>query len=228
MSAPVKVCTEASAQAEPETMRERLLRRNSMNYTENHRLLASPAYRIVSISLLTAVTAVFTLVVRIPIAPTRGYINLGDVAIFFTAFTFGPVTALVSGGLGTAVADLLSGYAQWAPISLIIHGVQGFLAGLIVRTYLVKVSRDQSGTEAEVTFIQQRRRTLVVTGIAGIVGTVIMTGLYFLAGASLYGFGPALVEVPGNIIQCVVGFTGGFLLNRTVVRAYPPVRDLFL
>ncbi len=199
-----------------------------MHNTENRRLLASPAYRIVSISILTAVTAVFTLLVRIPVAPTRGYINLGDVAIFFTAFTFGPVTALVSGGLGTAIADLLSGYAQWAPISLIIHGVQGFLAGLIVRTYLIKVNRDRSGSEAEVTFIQQRRRTFAIIGLAGIVGTVVMAGLYFLAGASMYGFGPALVEVPGNIIQCVVGFTGGFLLNKTVVKAYPPVRDLFL
>ena len=81
--------------------------------------------------MLTAVTAVFTYLVRIPIAPTRGYLNLGDVAVYFSAFTLGPFTALLSGGLGTALADLLAGYPQWIPISMLVHGLQGLLAALV-------------------------------------------------------------------------------------------------
>ena len=63
------------------------------------------AFRIASLAILTALTAVFTYMVRIPIARTGGYLNLGDVIIYFTAFTFGPVSALVAGGLGTAIPN---------------------------------------------------------------------------------------------------------------------------
>lgn len=56
-----------------------------------------PAFKIASLAILIAVTAIFTAMIRIPTAPTRGYLNLGDVAIFFTAITFGPVTALIAG-----------------------------------------------------------------------------------------------------------------------------------
>lgn len=190
-----------------------------MSNKERNPITVSPSYRIVSISLLTAVTAVFTLIVRVPIA--RGYINLGDVAIFFTAFTFGPVTALVSGGLGTALADLLAGYAQWAPITLFIHGLQGLAAGIIVKYGFVQPV--QNGRIAE-----SAGRFLLMVIAAGIIGTIIMAGLYFLAGAALYGAGAAAVEIVGNLIQCLVGIAGGYLLNRAVTRAYPPVQNLFL
>jgi uncharacterized membrane protein len=191
-------------------------------------IAVSPAYRIVSISILTAVTAVFTLLIRIPIAPTRGYINLGDVAIYFTAFTFGPVTALITAGLGTAIADLLSGYAQWAPISLFIHGIQGFFAGLIVRRSIIRMQERYETDAAENESRSKYRISIPIILFAGLVGLIIMTGFYFLAGAALVGFGAAIVEVPGNIIQCVVGTVGGFLLTKTVIKAYPPVRDMFL
>jgi len=204
-----------------------------MTSNGSNNISTSPAYRIVSISVLTAVTAVFTLLIRIPIAPTRGYINLGDVAIFFTAFTFGPITAMISGGLGTAIADLLSGYAQWAPISLVIHGLQGLAAGLIVRKHLIKFQRIQfqqnSDNAAEFDEYREKGvRKMLINLTAGLVGTIIMVGLYFLSGAALYGIGPAAIEVPGNIIQCTVGFIGGYMLTRAVVKAYPPVSDLFL
>ncbi|NQT60923.1 MAG: ECF transporter S component [Bacteroidetes bacterium] len=188
----------------------------------------SPAYRIVSISILTAVTAVFTLLIRIPIAPTRGYINLGDVAIYFTAFTFGPVTAVITAGLGTAIADLLSGYAQWAPISLFIHRLQGFFAGLIVRRSIIRMQQRIENDEAENESGNKYRISIPVILLAGFIGLIIMVSFYFLAGAALVGFGAAAVEIPGNIIQCVVGTVGGFLLTKTVIKAYPPVRDMFL
>ena len=196
---------------------------------QTSRITRSPAYRVVSIAVLTAVTAVFTLLVRIPIAPTRGYINLGDVAIFFTAFTFGPVTALLSGGLGTAIADLLAGYAQWAPITLVIHGLQGLVAGLVVRGMIARPSRlPVAGDEEVDEAVERNPLPLLAVIIAGILGTVIMVGLYFLAAGIMYGFGPAAVEIPGNLIQNAVGVIGGFLLSKTVLRAYPPVQDLYL
>ncbi|HTP59223.1 MAG TPA: ECF transporter S component, partial [Spirochaetia bacterium] len=95
-------------------------------------LVVSPALRVSTLAILAAVTTVFTIFIRIP-SPARGYFNLGDVAVAFTAFTFGPVSALIAGGVGTALADLVGSYVQWAPISLVVHGLEGLVIGLIAR-----------------------------------------------------------------------------------------------
>jgi uncharacterized membrane protein len=161
--------------------------------------------RIAAIAIMTAVTMVFTYVVRIPIAPTRGYINLGDVAVFFTAFTFGPFTALISGGLGPAIADIAAGYSQWAPITFAAHGLQGFAAALIIKALGTKKFAEP---------------------LAGLAGMIAMVGLYLAGGAFMVGFGAAVVEVPMNILQNAVGIVGGFVLSRAVRKAYPPVSRL--
>jgi len=161
--------------------------------------------RIAAIAIMTAVTMVFTYVVRIPIAPTRGYINLGDVAVFFTAFTFGPFTALISGGLGPAIADIVAGYSQWAPITFAAHGLQGFAAALVIRA------------------LANRK---IAEPAAGLAGMIVMIVLYLLGGAFMMGFAAAVVEIPMNIIQNAVGILGGFVLSRAVKRAYPPVKRL--
>ncbi len=176
------------------------------------------AMKIAMAAVLTAVTAVFTLAVRIPIAPTRGYINLSDVAIYFTAFTFGPVTALIAGGLGTAIADIIAGYAQWAPISLVINAVRGLAVGLIIRWAVRNKTVSVPGPYDPL--------TVNGVAIASLVGMVIMVGLYFLAGGIMVGFPAAAVEIPGNIVQNVVGISVGTLLSVSVFRAYPPVRRL--
>ncbi len=182
--------------------------------TPNVKRQISPAFKVSSVAILTAITAVFTLVVRIPIAPTRGYINLGDVAIYFTAFTLGPITAMIAGALGTGLADIIGGYPQWSIISFFIHGIQGFAVGAVMRGAI-------GLTE------QQTKLSRVRILIAGLLGTSIMVLLYYLAGAAMSGFGPALAEIPGNIIQNVVGVVGGLLLTRAIYRAYPPVRDFY-
>ena len=178
-----------------------------MNKTEQD---GSGTKRLAAIAVLTAVTAVFTYIVRVPIAPTRGYINLGDVAIYFSAFTFGPLTALIAGGMGPAIADILAGYSQWAPITLVVHGLQGFIAGYLFRV----ITGGREGV---------KRRLLPGYVAAGAGGTLCMAGLYLLAGSFMVGFGPALVEVPGNLIQNAVGLAGGISLTAAVKKAYPPV-----
>lgn len=164
----------------------------------------SPAFRVASIAILAAVTTVLTRVVQVPL-PARGYINLGDVAIVFTALTLGPFSASIAGGLGTALADLLSGpYAFWAPISLVVHGLQGLLVGIVARVRPGNVGLQVAG---------------------GVVGVAVMAGGYLAAGLVIEGTGPALTEVPGNLIQGGVGVVLGVLVSAAVLRAYPPLRQ---
>ncbi len=164
----------------------------------------STAFRVASVAIMAAVTTVLTRVVQVPL-PARGDINLGDVAVVFTAITLGPFSAAIAGGLGTALADLLSGpYAFWAPISLLVHGVQGLLVGLIAGV---------------------RPGNVGLQILGGIVGVAIMAGGYLGAGLFIEGPGPSLTEVPGNLIQGGVGVVLGLLVSAAVLRAYPPVRQ---
>jgi uncharacterized membrane protein len=180
-----------------------------MENNEN-RIHFSPALRIATLSVLTAATAFFTFAVRIPVAPTRGYLNLGDVVIYFAAFTFGPFTALCAGGLGTALADIISGYSQWAPISLIVHGLQGLVAGFI------------AGSAAGRVTARLNLRWIA----AACAGTLVMCSGYLAGGAIMVGFGAALVELPGNLIQNLAGVLGAVPLTLAVRRAYPPALDM--
>ena len=65
------------------------------------------------IAIMTAVTTVLTMLVKIP-TPIRGYLNLSDTMIYFSAYAFGPWVGGIIGGLGPALSDLISGYPQWA------------------------------------------------------------------------------------------------------------------
>jgi len=152
------------------------------------------------IAVLTAVTTVLTLLVRIPFAPTRGYITLADVGVYFAAFSFGPWVAFFAGGVGTGLADAIAGYPQWMLFSFLIHGLQGLLAGLIARN---------------------RPFPYMLAG--WFVGLLVMVGGYFAAGSALYGIGPSLAEIPGNIGQNVAGAIVGIPLLFAVRKAYPPI-----
>ena len=165
------------------------------------------ALKVAMVAVLTAVVVVFTLVVRIPTA--KGYLNLCDVAICFIAFTFGPWSAFIAAGLGTALADLISGYAQWAPISFVVHGVEGLLIALIVK---------QKGNEA----VSLARKLL-----AGLVCiATVSIGYFALSALFISTVSVAAAEIPGNIAQSGVGFVLGLGVSTAVKKAYPPVRSL--
>ncbi len=151
-------------------------------------------------ALMAALIFVLTRLVQIP-TPARGYIHLGDAGVVFAALAFGPWVGAVAGGLGTALADLTSPYAQWAIFSLVIHGVQGWAVGMFVR----------------------RQRTPLTLTLAVIASLVIVAGGYFAAGALLMGVGVALTEVVPNVIQALSGGLIGVPLFAAVGSAYPPL-----
>ena len=162
------------------------------------------AIHIAIVAVMIAVTAVFTMLVRVPIPATQGYFNFSDVAVYFAAFTFGPIVGLVAGGVGAAIADLLGGFPQWAVLTLLAHGAQGLVAGLL-----------------------GWRRGALGMVLAWLAGTVAMAGIYFLGeGLLLMGWGPAVLEIPTNLLQNVVGGLVGIPLFLAVRRVYPAVTEL--
>ena len=164
------------------------------------------ALRISLIAIMTAIVAVFTLVVRIP-SPIGGYISLCDAAVSFVAYAFGPMSGLIAGGLGAAFADLIGGYPQWAVISFIVHGLEAFLMGLIVK---------------------KGSSSIPMRILAAFIAVVIVSGGYLLL-TTLFGltvFSEAVLEVPANIAQSAVGAVIGLLLYSGVRKAYRPLDSL--
>ena len=149
---------------------------------------------------MAALVAVATYIIQIPVPATGGYINFGDIMIFVSALTFGPVVGGLAGGVGSALSDVLSGYAfTYAPFTLVIKGIEGAIAGTISNQK--KLWRD----------------ILAVT----IAGTEMITG-YFLAEFYPLHIGwAALVEVPGNISQIVVGGVIGIPVALVLRRRLP-------
>lgn len=74
--------------------------------------------KIAQAGLFTAIIFVFTMFVKVPTG--IGYAHVGDAFIYLYACMGGGWYALVAGSIGATIADLVGGYAIYAPATLII------------------------------------------------------------------------------------------------------------
>lgn len=88
---------------------------------------------LVMAGLFTAMTFVGTILIRIPVG--IGYVNFGDAVIMTASVVIGPLGACVAGALGSALADLI-GFAVYAPFTLVIKGLEGFVCGAAFKALL--------------------------------------------------------------------------------------------
>lgn len=81
-------------------------------------------------ALLTAFTCIATMVIQIP-TPTLGYIHPGDSLVLLSGVILGPVTGGLAAGLGSMLADLLSGYVIYALPTFVIKALSAAIAGVV-------------------------------------------------------------------------------------------------
>lgn len=140
--------------------------------------------KIVLNGLMISLVCLATMAIQIPVPGTNGYVNIGDAIIFITSILFGPTPGMIAGGIGSALADILSGYAHWALFTLIVKGLEGYVVGFIINKF---------------------KNTSLNIILSTLLGSVIMVFGYFVFGAYLSGgFGVSLLSVPSNCIQGVV------------------------
>ena len=149
--------------------------------------------KIVFAALLTALACVATMIIKIP-TPLGGYIHAGDAVVVLAGFLLGPVWGALAAGLGSGLADVISGYVLYAPGTFVIKAVVALLAGWIIGTKLIK---------------NEFAKALV----AGIIGGIVMVGGYMLYEAVFMGFGiGAAANIPMNCIQGAFGAVAGAAL----------------
>lgn len=81
--------------------------------------------------LFAALTCVATMVLHVPTA--IGYANLGDCFVLLGACFLGPLYGFAAGGIGSALADLFSGYAFYIPGTLVIKGGIAWIFAMLLR-----------------------------------------------------------------------------------------------
>lgn len=142
-------------------------------------------------ALVAAMICVATMIVQIPIPATGGYANPGDGIILTGAFLLNPAQSVIAAGLGSLLADLLSGYAAYAPGTLVIKAGVALIAALTYRRF----GQNRS-----------RKAALAIMTAAGILAETFMTLGYFLYEAVILGLGAgAAGGLIGNAAQGVVG-----------------------
>ena len=151
--------------------------------------------KIVLNGIMIALVCMATMVIQIPMPGTNGYINIGDSVIFISSILFGPITGMLSGGIGSMLADILSGYAHWAMFTLLIKGIEGYLVGILIKNNI----------------------TILKSIFSTLIGVLVMVIGYFLAGIVLKGSTLiSLASVPGNLIQGTVSMLISILISNSL------------
>ena len=155
-------------------------------------------------ALAMALVCLSTMFLQFPIP--LGYAHLGNCFILISGVFFGPVTGLLAGGVGSALADLLTGYSQWIIPTLIIKGIMGFAIGYIA---------NRSGRTIDMFKIR--------TAIAGIAGIIIMVVGYFIGGSILYGsIYTGATQIPGLVMEGIVGIILFYIVGSAFQAAHLP------
>ena len=147
-------------------------------------------------AMLASLTCVATMIIQIPSPATSGYVNLGDAFVIVSAYLLGGIWGAGAAGLGSALADILSGYTAYAPATFVIKALMA-IAFIVIFKALSKLNLIDALSSA----------------LAAICSELIMIFGYFAYEALILGYGAAaLGAVPANIIQGAVGAFVGVLL----------------
>lgn len=150
---------------------------------------------IVMASLMAALACVATMIIKVP-SPLKGYLNLGDCVVLIAGWMLSPTYGFFAAGLGSALADVFSGYMTYAPATFIIKGLMALIAFFGFKMLYKKLGNLPSRI------------------ISGVIAEIVMVAGYFIFEGFLYGFIPSVVNIPANAVQGAAGVILGVLLIK--------------
>ena len=150
---------------------------------------------LVAAALFAAMVCVATMVVKIP-SPLKGYINLGDCMVLLAGFVLPPVFSFLAAGLGSALADVFSGYFVYAPATFVIKGLVALTA-----FYLFKV-------------LSKKTKEEIAAIVSGLAAEAVMVLGYYIFEGFMYGFVASAVNILPNALQGVAGIILGVILIK--------------
>ena len=135
--------------------------------------------------LFMAIICVATMVIQIPIP--LGYAHLGDSMILTAVFLCGTVPGILAGGIGSALADVITGYPIWALPTLIIKSLMPLIFAALKKINIY---------------------------LAAVVSLVFMIVAYGFAGGLIYGsMKMGIASMPGLAIKAAVNLVIFIILS---------------
>jgi len=122
---------------------------------------------------------------------------------------FGSYVGAFTGG-SIALADVIVGYGQFAPGTLVIKGLEGAIVGFLNR----KLQKYTSNVGLS-------------AAVAVVVGGLEMVAGYFIYEQVVLGYSlpVALAEVPFNIVQMTIGLVVALPIMYAVQRVFPQLKS---
>ena len=141
----------------------------------------SKTKRIVITALMAAMVCVATMIIKIP-SPMKGYLNIGDCIVLLCGWLLSPGYGFVAAGLGSALADMFSGYITYAPATFLIKGSMALIAFACFKLMNKRLGRLPSQI------------------IGAVLAEIVMVFGYFVFEGFMYGFVPSAVNIPANAV----------------------------
>ena len=141
-------------------------------------------------AMFAALACVATMIIKVP-SPLNGYVNLGDSIVLLAGWMLPPAYGFMAAGIGSAMADVFSGYALYAPATFVIKGIMAVIANRLTKKSKLA---------------------------GGIIAELAMVGGYLLFESFLYGFVPSLANIPANCVQGIVCLVIALVAIRFVKR----------
>lgn len=159
--------------------------------------------KLVLTALFAAMVCVATMIIKLPTFGTNGYVNIGDTVVLLSAWIIGGVYGGLAAGIGSCLADLISGYGTYVPGTLVIKFFMAIVA------YIVYMAFKKINTNKIVAYV-----------VSGMIAEAVMVVGYFLYESTLLGYGIAAAgSIGSNAIQgvtcLVLGLAAVFVLENT-------------
>ena len=159
----------------------------------------SKTKRIVITALMAAMVCVATMIIKIP-SPMKGYLNIGDCIVLLCGWVLAPGYGFVAAGLGSALADMFSGYLTYAPATFLIKGSMALIAFACFKLMNKRIGRLPSQI------------------IGAVLAEIVMVLGYYVFEGFMYGFIPSAVNIPANAVQGAAGLILGIILVKVFER----------
>ena len=159
----------------------------------------SKTKRIVITALMAAMVCVATMIIKIP-SPMKGYLNIGDCIVLLCGWLLAPGYGFVAAGLGSALADMFSGYITYAPATFLIKGSMALIAFVCFKLMNKCIGKLPSQI------------------IGAVLAEIVMVLGYYVFEGFMYGFVPSAVNIPANAVQGAAGLILGIILVKVFER----------
>ena len=159
--------------------------------------------RIVASGMFIALVVVATFI-NIPYpGSVGGLMHLGTLVLYIIAIKYGKTYGALAGGIGMGIFDVLGGWMIWAPGTLVVRLIMGYVVG--------HVAQSEEGQGNNI----YKNLMAIAAG-----AVVMLVGYYLYEAIFITSFSIAVASIVGNLAQIAVG-----LLSLAVISFLPNLEE---